>query len=69
MHPYLSAISKFLQDHARPSVALGPLVSSVRKALEKCQRDASPTLERLPRPAPMALSIQEGAEHMPPLVH
>ena len=69
MQPYLSAINKFLQDHARPPVALGPLVSGVRKGLEKCQRDASPTPERLPLPAPVALSILEGAEHMLTLVH
>ena len=43
MQPYLSAINKFLQDHARPPVALGPLVSGVRKGLEKCQRDSTPT--------------------------
>jgi len=48
MQPYLSAINKFLQDHARPPVALGPLVSGVRKGLEKCQRDDNPTPERLP---------------------
>jgi hypothetical protein len=43
MQPYLSAIHKFLQDHARPLVDLGPLVSGVRKGLDKCQRDESPT--------------------------
>jgi hypothetical protein len=69
MHPYLSAINMFLQDHARPPVALGPLVSGERKGLEKCQRDASPTPECLPLPAPVALSILEGAEYMLPLVH
>ena len=69
MQPYLSAINKFLQDHARPPVALGPLVSGVRKGLEKCQRDSTPTEERLPLPAPVALSILEEAENMLPLVH
>ena len=69
MQPYLSAINKFLQDHARPPVALGPLVSGVRKGLEKCQRDASLAPERLPLPAPVAMSILEGAEYMLSLVH
>jgi hypothetical protein len=68
MQLYLSAIKKFLQDHARPPVALGPLVSVVRKGLEKCQRDDNPNPERLPLPAPVALSILEGAEHLLPLV-
>ena len=48
MQPYLSVINKLLQDHARPPVALGPLVVRVRKGLEKGQRDENPTLERLP---------------------
>jgi len=68
MQPYLSAINKFLQDYARPPVALGHLVSGVRKGLEKCQRDNNPTPERLPLPAPVAMSILEGAEHLLPLV-
>ena len=68
MQPYLSAINRFLQDHARPSVALGPLVSGWRKGLENFQRDDSHTPERLPLPAPVALSILEGAEHLLPLV-
>ena len=69
MQPYLCAIDKFLQDHARSLVALGPLVTCVRKGLEKCQRDENSTPERLPLPAPVALSILEGAEHMIPSVH
>jgi len=68
MQPYLSAINKFLQDHARPPVALGPLVLGVRKGLEKCQRDDNLTPERLPLSAPVALSILDGDEHMLPLV-
>ncbi len=69
MQPYLSAINKFLQDHARPLVALGPVVLGVRKSLEKCQRDEDPTPERLPLPASVAMSILEGAEHMLSSVH
>ena len=48
MQPYLFVVNKFLQDHARPQVALGPLVSGVRKGLEKYQRDENPTPERTP---------------------
>ena len=33
LHPYLSAINRYLQDHAREPVALGPLVAGVRKGL------------------------------------
>ncbi len=69
MQPFLSSIHKFLQDHARPPLALGPLVAGVRKALEKCQRDENFTPKRLPLPTPVALSIPEGTEHMIPLVH
>jgi len=68
LQPNLSTIKKFLQDHARPSVALGPLVSGVRKGLEKCHRDDNPTPERLPLPAPVALSILEGAENPLPML-
>jgi hypothetical protein len=35
MQSYLSAVNGFLQDHARPPVALGPLVSGVRKGPKK----------------------------------
>ena len=42
MQPYLFSINKFLQDHALPPVALGPLVSGVRKGLENCQEDLDP---------------------------
>ncbi len=69
MQPFLSANNKFLKDNGRLSVALAPLVSGVRKGFEKCQRDENPTLECLPLPAPMALSIMEGAECMLPSVH
>ena len=37
LQPYLSAINKLLLDHIKPPVALGPMVSRVRKALAKCQ--------------------------------
>ncbi len=68
MQPYLLAINKFLQDHARPPVALAPLVSGVPKGLEKCQRDDNPTPERLPLLDLVPMSILEGAEQLLPLV-
>ena len=37
MQPYLSYINKYLQDHALPLVAIGYLVSRVRKGLANCQ--------------------------------
>ena len=48
---------------------LGPLVVGVRKGLEKCQRGENTTPERLPLPAPVALSILEGAKHLLLSVH
>ena len=62
LQPYLSAINRFLQDHARPPVALGPLVTGVRKGLAQCQVDTLPLPERVPLPAPVALAILELAE-------
>ena len=69
LQPYLSAINRFLRDHNRPPVALGPLVSDVRRGLENCQVDISPSTERLPLPAPVALSILELAEGLVQVVH
>jgi hypothetical protein len=62
LQPYLSAINKFLQDHALPPVALGPLVSGVRKGLANCQEDLCPQAQRLPLPAPVALLLLDLAE-------
>ena len=62
--PYLSAINRFMQDHALPPVALGPLVAGVRKGLMNCQTDIDPLLERLPVPAPVALAILELGEKL-----
>ncbi len=62
LQPYLSAINKLLMDHALPLVALGPLVTGVRKGLSNCQEDSHPRPQRLPLPAPVALSILELAE-------
>jgi hypothetical protein len=62
LQPYLSAINKFLLDHGKPPVALGPMVAGVRLGLANCQKDMAPTPERLPLPAPVALAILERAE-------
>ena len=58
MHFYISAINKLLQDHARPLVALGPLVPGARKGIEICQRDEEPTAERLPMSALVGQSLR-----------
>ncbi len=62
LQPYLFSINKYLQDHALPPVALGTLVSGVRKGLENCQEDMCILSQRLPLPAPVALEILELAE-------
>ena len=64
LQPYLSSINKYLLDHALPPVALGPLVSGVRKGLANCQEDLAPQPQRLPLPAPVALKILELAERL-----
>ncbi len=38
LQSYLSSINKYLQDHALPPVALGTLVSGVRKGLKTAKR-------------------------------
>ncbi len=62
LQPYLSAINKFLLDHANAPVALGPMVSGVRSGLANCQTYVAPTPERLPLPVPVALAILEKVE-------
>ena len=62
LHPYLSAINKFLLDHGKPPVALGAIVAGVRLGLANCQTDMPPTPERLPLPSLVALAILELAE-------
>ncbi len=64
MQPYLSAINKLMLYHDLPHVALGPLVTGVRKGLSNCQEDAQPRPQRLPLPAPVALAILELAERL-----
>ena len=64
MQSYLYSINKYLQDHALPPVALGPLVSRVWKGLEICQEDLAHLPQRLPLSAPVALEILELAESL-----
>jgi hypothetical protein len=59
---HLSAINKFLMNHGKPTVTLGPLIDGVRKDLANFQRDLAPPPEILPLPAPVALAILEKAE-------
>ena len=64
MQLYLSAIIKFLLDHGKPPVALGPMVTGVRNCLANCQKDLAPTPERLQLPSPVALAIIEKSEEL-----
>ena len=48
LQPYLFAINKFLLDHGKPPVALGPKIDGVRKDLANCQRDLAPTPDSSP---------------------
>jgi hypothetical protein len=67
--PYLSAINRFLGDHARPPMALGPMITRVRKELANFQQDLAPTPERVPIPAPIALAILLLSEKLLVTVH
>ena len=69
LQPYLSVINRFLGDHARPPMALGPMITSVRKGLASCQQDLAQTHERVPIPAPVALAILILAEKLLVTVH
>jgi len=62
LQPYLSSINNYMQDHALPPVALGSLVSGVRKGLANCQEDLAPLAPRLSMPAPVAFEILELAK-------
>ncbi len=69
MQPYLSAINKLLLDHALPPVALGPLVTGVRKGLSNCQERSQPRPQRVPLPAPVNLAILALAKRLLLIVH
>ena len=43
LQPYLFAINKFLLDHGKLPIALGPMIDGVHKGLAYCQRDMAPT--------------------------
>ncbi len=54
----------YLEDHALPPVALGPLVAGVRKGLMNYQTDTAPLPKRPSLPAPVALTILELGEKL-----
>jgi hypothetical protein len=64
LQTYLSAINRFLSNHARAPMALGPMIKNVMKGLANCQQDLAPTLEWVPLPAPVALAILILAEKL-----
>lgn len=69
LQPYLSAINRLLQDHGREPVALGPVVTAVRRGLAHCQVDLEPRDVRVPLPAPVALDILALGEALSTRVH
>eukprot|EP00873_Tetraselmis_striata_P010120 jgi/Tetstr1/430384/TSEL_020194.t1 len=50
LQPYLSAVNNFFKDHGREPMALGDLVSGVRKGLAASQVTLNPELMRAPLP-------------------
>eukprot|EP00873_Tetraselmis_striata_P002065 jgi/Tetstr1/422329/TSEL_013172.t1 len=55
LQPYLSAVNSFFKDHGREPMALGDLVSRVRKGLAASQVTLNPELMRAPLPARVVL--------------
>eukprot|EP00873_Tetraselmis_striata_P039900 jgi/Tetstr1/460164/TSEL_005480.t1 len=55
LQPYLSAVNNFFKDHGREPMALGDLVSRVRKGLAASQVTLNPELMRAPLPARVVL--------------
>eukprot|EP00873_Tetraselmis_striata_P001327 jgi/Tetstr1/421591/TSEL_012535.t1 len=55
LQPYLSAVNNFFKDHVREPMALGDLVSRVRKGLAASQVTLNPELMRAPLPARVVL--------------
>eukprot|EP00873_Tetraselmis_striata_P011413 jgi/Tetstr1/431677/TSEL_021205.t1 len=55
LQPYLSAVNNFFKDHGREPMALGDLVSRVRKGLAASQVTLNPELMRSPLPARVLL--------------
>eukprot|EP00873_Tetraselmis_striata_P005540 jgi/Tetstr1/425804/TSEL_016183.t1 len=55
LQPYLSAVNNFFKDHGREPMALGDLMSRVRKGLAASQVTLNPELMRAPLPARVVL--------------
>ena len=66
LHPYISAINRFLQDHGRPPVALGPLVADVRAGIKNSQVALQPPPARIPLPALVAADMLAYVEDLVP---
>jgi len=62
LQSYMSTINMYIQYHALHRVAIGPLVSGVRKGLAYCQNDIAPLQGRVPLPVQGAYAILELAE-------
>eukprot|EP00873_Tetraselmis_striata_P002825 jgi/Tetstr1/423089/TSEL_013860.t1 len=55
LQPYLSAVNNFFKDHGREPMALGDLMSRVRKGLAASHATLHPKLMRAPLPARVVL--------------
>ena len=64
LQPYLSSINRFLQDHLRAPVALGPLVVSAKKGYAHLQTALTPATPRTFLPPTVAYKILVSAERM-----
>ncbi len=64
LQPYLSAVNRFLTDYALPPVAMGHLVSNVRKGLANSQADLAPLPERLALPAQVVMDVLRLAKRL-----
>eukprot|EP00873_Tetraselmis_striata_P019581 jgi/Tetstr1/439845/TSEL_028256.t1 len=65
LQPYLSAVNNFFKDHGREPMALGDLVSRVRKGLAASQVTLNPELMRAPLPARVVLKALTLAKALP----
>ena len=61
LQPYLSAINRFLGDHGKEPVALGPLVARARQGLKLQQQDQDPQEVRVPLPPHAVCAMLEKA--------
>ena len=60
--PYLSAINRYMQDHQREPVALGPLVVDAVAGVAGLQQPLQEPSKRAPLPASVAKAIHDQAE-------